>query len=171
MLGRIVGGRPDVDIKTAREVFGDRSRGEPVHNSRSWATRRRPRAYVALKRLGYTSAWAVAARSSSRVPAVRGTRTTQERLPRDVTRRRGSWTRATPSSPWTAIRSCSPDDIAPLLAGKKPGDKVTLTIVPKGSDAEQGRDGHADESDDGRTIIGFVPINGGVHADVGYSSR
>ena len=37
------------------------------------------------------------------------------------------------------------EDIAPLLAGKAPGDTVTVTIYPKDVQGEEGRHGHADQ--------------------------
>ena len=59
-------------------------------------------------------------------------------------------------------------DIAPLLAGKKPGDQVTVTIFPKGSDEKKDVTVTLTTSDDGRTIIGFVPVDGAVHDDLTY---
>ena len=59
-------------------------------------------------------------------------------------------------------------DVAPLLDGKAPGDEVTVTIVPEGSDERTDVTVPLTESANGRTILGFIPVDGGVHEDVGY---
>jgi len=44
-----------------------------------------------------------------------------------------------------------------------------VTIVPKGSNDRKNVTVPLTDSGDGRTIIGFIPVDGGVHADVGYN--
>jgi PDZ domain-containing protein len=170
VLGRIVGAAdPDVDIKTARQLFGDRTPGESrEQNLKLMGYSKETAAYVALKRLGYDVGLGGGG------PVIESL-CLQYADPNDTT---SACTKLSPADavlePGDAIVAVDgqpvvlPSDIAPLLAAKKPGDKVTVTIFPKGSDQKKDVTVTLTSSDDGRTIIGFVPVAGAVHDDVTY---
>jgi PDZ domain-containing protein len=170
VLGRLVAGAdPDVGVKTARELFGDQTREENrEQNLKLMSYSKDTAAYVALKRLGYD----VSLTGGGPVIESLCLQYKDENDPQSAC------LRAAPSDavldPGDAIVAVDghpvvlPEDIAPLLAGKAPGDQVTVTIFPKGSSEEQDVTVTLTSSSDGRTIIGFVPVDGGVHEDVGY---
>jgi PDZ domain-containing protein len=170
VLGRIVGAiDPDVEVKTAREVFGDQTQEQnQVANLKLMSYSKETAAYVALKLLGYD----VSLTGGGPVIQSMCLQFKDENDPKSAC------VRASPADavldPGDAIVAVDghpvvlPGDIAPLLEGKKPGDKVVVTIVPKGSSDRKDVTVPLTDSGDGRTIIGFVPVNGGVHDDVGY---
>jgi PDZ domain-containing protein len=170
VLGRIVGAiDPDVDIKTARELFGDRTpRESREQNLKLMGYSKETAAYVALKRLGYDVGLGGGG------PVIESM-CLQYEDPNDAS---SACTKLSPADaqldPGDAIVAVDghpvvlPSDIGPLLAGKKPGDQVTVTIFPKGSDDKKDVTVTLTTSEDGRTIIGFIPVDGAVHDDVTY---
>jgi PDZ domain-containing protein len=170
VLGGIVGGiDPDVDLKTARQLFGDQTREQNrQQNLKLMGYSKETAAYVALKRLGYDVGLGGGG------PVIESM-CLQYQDPNDPN---SACVKPSPADaqldPGDAIVAVDghpvvlPSDIAPLLAGKKPGDQVTLTIYPKGSSEQKDVTVTLTGSDDGRTIIGFIPVDGGVHSDVTY---
>jgi PDZ domain-containing protein len=166
MVGEI---DPDVNVRTARQIFGDQTREQnQVAQLKVMGYSKETAAYVALKRLGYN----VGLTGGGPVIQSLCMQFKDENDPKSACVRTSP--AATALHAGDAIIAVDghpvvlPEDIAPLLAGKKPGDKVTLTIAPKGSSRTKDVTVTLTESTDGRTIIGFIPVNGGVHADVGY---
>ena len=170
VLGRLVGTiDPDVSVKTARELFGDQTREENrAENLKLMGYSKEIAAYVALKRLGYDVGLAGGG------PVIESLCLEYE----DESDPSSACVRPAPAdevlNPGDAIVALDgepvvlADDIGPLLEGKSPGDQVTLTIYPKGAEESEEVPVTLTSSTDGRTIIGFVPIDGAVHDDVRY---
>ena len=171
LLGRLVAAvDPDVEVKTAREVFGDQTREENrAANLKLMGYSKDTAAYVALKRLGYDVGL------TGGGPVIESL-CLEYKDPDDP---KSACVRAAPADavldPGDAIVAVDghpvvlPGDVAPLLEGKSAGDEVTVTIYPAGSDQKKDVVVPLTTSADGtRTIIGFVPVDGGVHADLGY---
>jgi PDZ domain-containing protein len=170
LLGRLVGTLdPDVSVKTARELFGDQTREENrAQNLKLMVYSKETAAYVALKRLGYDVGL------TGGGPVIESL-CLEYKDPNDA---KSACSRAAPADavldPGDAIVAVDgqpvvlAEDVAPLLAGKAPGDVVTVTIVRAGSDERTDVEVPLTTSTDGRTIIGFIPVEGGVHEDVGY---
>jgi PDZ domain-containing protein len=170
VLGRLVGSiDPDVSVKTARELFGDQTREENrAENLKLMGYSKEIAAYVALKRLGYDAGLAGGG------PVIESLCLEYE----DESDPSSACVREAPAdevlNPGDAIVALNgepvvlADDIGPLLEGKSPGDQVTLTIYPKGSDHTEDVPVTLTSSTDGRTIIGFVPVEGAVHEDIRY---
>ena len=171
VLGRIVGSLdPDVSVKTAREIFGDQTREQNrQQNLKLMSYSKEIAAYVALKRLGYP----VSLTGGGPVIQSLCLQYQDENDPKSVC------VKDSPADavldPGDAIVAVDghpvvlAEDIAPLLAGKAPGDTVTVTIYPK--DAKEKKDVTVTltSATDGRTIIGFVPVDGAIHDDIGYN--
>ncbi len=170
VLGRILGEiDPDVNVRTAREVFGDQSREEnQAAQLKVMGYSKETAAYVALKRLGYD----VGLTGGGPVIESLCLQLKDENDPKSACLRTSpADAQLNPGDAIVAVDGrpvVLPEDIAPLLAAKKPGDTITITIVPKGSSQRKDVTVTLSGSSDGRTIIGFIPVNGGVHDDVGY---
>jgi PDZ domain-containing protein len=170
LLGRIAGELdPDVSVRTARQIFGDQTREQnQVANLKLMGYSKETAAYVALKRLGYH----VGLTGGGPVIQSLCLQLKNENDPKSQCLRMSP--AAAQLDPGDAIVAVDghpvvlPGDIGPLLAGKRPGDKVTVTIVPKGSKTRKDVTVTLTKSADGRTIIGFIPVAGGVHDNVGY---
>jgi PDZ domain-containing protein len=170
VLGRLVGSLdPDVSVKTARELFGDQTREENrAQNLKLMGYSKETAAYVALKRLGYDVGL------TGGGPVIESL-CLEYKDPNDA---KSACVRPAPADavldPGDAIVAVDgqpvvlAEDVAPLLAGKSPGDVVTVTIVPTGSQERKDVKVPLTTSTDGRTIIGFIPVEGGVHEDIGY---
>ena len=170
LLGRLVASAdPDVSVKTARELFGDQTREENrAENLKLMSYSKDIAAYVALKRLGYDVGL------TGGGPVIKSLCLEYA----DAEDPKSECVRAAPADdaldPGDAIVAVDgepivlTEDVAPLLAGKAPGDAVTLTIVPDGSEERKDVTVTLTESSDGRTIIGFIPVDGAIHEDVGY---
>ncbi|HEY8092547.1 MAG TPA: PDZ domain-containing protein, partial [Acidimicrobiales bacterium] len=162
VLGRLVGSLdPDVSVKTARELFGDQTREENrAQNLKLMGYSKETAAYVALKRLGYDVGL------TGGGPVIESL-CLEYKDPNDA---KSACVRPAPADavldPGDAIVAVDgqpvvlAEDVAPLLAGKSPGDVVTVTIVPAGSQERKDVKVPLTTSTDGRTIIGFIPVEG-----------
>jgi Lon-like protease len=171
LLGRIVGSiDPDVSVKTAREVFGDQSREQNrQQNLKLMSYSKEIAAYVALKRLGYhvglTGGGPVIQSLCMQFQDENDPKSAcVKESPADAVLDPGDAIVAVDGHPVVL-----PEDIAPLLAGKAPGDTVTVTIYPNGSKEKKDVTVPLTSASDGRTIIGFIPVDGGIHDDIGYN--
>ena len=147
VLGRIVGSLdPDVSVKTAREVFGDQTREQNrQQNLKLMSYSKEIAAYVALKRLGYT----VGLTGGGPVIQSLCLQYQDENDPKSVC------VKDSPADavldPGDAIVAVDghpvvlAEDIAPLLAGKAPGDTVIGHDLPEGLQGEEGRHGPPDQ--------------------------
>ena len=158
-----------MSVKTARELFGDQTREENrAQNLKLMGYSKETAAYVALKRLGYDVGL------TGGGPVIESL-CLEYKDPNDA---KSACVRPAPADavldPGDAIVAVDgqpvvlAEDVAPLLAGKSPGDVVTVTIVPAGSQERKDVKVPLTTSTDGRTIIGFIPVEGGVHEDIGY---
>ena len=170
LLGRIVGSiDPDVSVKTAREVFGDQTREQNrQQNLKLMSYSKEIAAYVALKRLGYhvglTGGGPVIQSLCMQFQDENDPKSAcLKESPADAVLDPGDAIVAVDGHPVVL-----PEDIAPLLAGKAPGDTVTVTIYPNGSKEKKDVTVPLTSASDGRTIIGFIPVDGGIHDDIGY---
>jgi len=171
LLGRIVGSiDPDVSVKTAREVFGDQTREQNrQQNLKLMSYSKEIAAYVALKRLGYhvglTGGGPVIQSLCMQFQDENDPKSAcVKESPADAVLDPGDAIVAVDGHPVVL-----PEDIAPLLAGKAPGDTVTVTIYPNGSKEKKDVTVPLTSASDGRTIIGFIPVDGGIHDDIGYN--
>ncbi len=171
VLGRIVGSLdPDVSVKTAREVFGDQTREENrQQNLKLMSYSKEIAAYVALKRLGYhvglTGGGPVIQSLCLQYQDENDPKSACVKdSPADAVLDPGDAIVAVDGHPVVLA-----EDIAPLLAGKAPGDTATVTIYRKGSTEKKDVTVTLTSATDGRTIIGFIPVDGAIHDDIGYN--
>jgi PDZ domain-containing protein len=156
LLGWLVAGLdPDVDVRTAEELFGDQTREENrQQNLRRMGYSKELAAYVALSRLGYdvgvegggpvigSLCLAIAADGSSCARSA----------PADAALDPGDAIVELDGEPIHVL-----DDLAAVLAEHEPGDVVPVTYMRGG--AEREAEIELTESDDGRTIVGFLPTD------------
>jgi Lon-like protease len=156
LLGALVAGLdPDVDVKTREELFGDQTREENrEENLKRMGYSKELAAYVALSRLGYD------VRVEGGGPVIGS-------LCLEVAADGSSCARPAPSElvldPGDAIVELDGqdihllDDLAAVLDSHEPGDVVPVVYVRDGDR----RTGEIEltSSDDGRTIVGFLPTD------------
>jgi PDZ domain-containing protein len=156
---------PNADVVEQRRILGDRTPEESreenlqlMSYSKDFAT------YVALTHLGFPvdiTGGGVVIDSLCMQPAADGQSCAEESPasavldPKDLITRIGT----------TDIHL--PDDIAPALEGRSPGDVVPVTFE-RGDDPAQTADVTLTAADDGRTILGIVP-NPSPPTDISFS--
>ncbi len=164
LLGWVVAGLdPDVDVRTAEELFGTQTREENrEQNLRRMGYSKELASYVALSRLGHDV-------------GVEGGGPVVGSLCLEVGADGSSCARSAPADsvldPGDGIVELAGepihllDDLSSVLAEHEPGEVVPVTYVRGGTEHEA--EIELTEADDGRTIVGFLPTDTFV-ADVTF---